>query len=109
MGGYSSLMNENISVLNMLFGYGFWEESSVYLTSLGELIFKLGIAGLIYIIVIMVATYQGSNKLSRSSIIMLIVASVGTLVFLNVSSVVLFSLIYSGYNSGESKMINSMN
>lgn len=101
IGNFHILFDGTYTFIQLLFGQGMWVETD-YLPSYGRIVIAFGWIGMFYILAMLAYTYNKANKIGRSMIILLLIMFIGTNTLFNISSVLMFTLIYSNMK-GENK------
>ncbi len=94
---YSMIYNEDLSIKDYIFGKGIYYETD-YLPSLGRLLVSLGITGTIIFASVLIINYIKLNKYSRTIILIFAISMIGTNILFNISSVLMFVLIFINFN-----------
>ncbi|AEE91893.1 hypothetical protein [Tepidanaerobacter acetatoxydans] len=95
---YKIFFDGRLSWDQLLFGQGKWV-SVGYLPSYGELIISFGLVGLVVFSVVMLLTYLKTQKIGKAMTLLLLVMCIGTNTLFNITSVLMFFLIYSDSKS----------
>lgn len=101
-GSMHILYDGTFNFKQIMFGQGMWTDTE-YLPSYGKAIVSFGVIGLIYIMFMLLYTYLKANKIGKSMIVLLLIMCIGTITLFNITSVLMFTLIYS--NMKKSKEI----
>jgi len=97
---YSAVFESNLTWHQCLFGNGMWTDIG-YLPSWGSIIVSFGLIGLMAFLGMLLMTYCKIQKRGRAMILLLLIMCIGTNTLFNISSVLMFFLIYSGYENIE--------
>lgn len=97
---YKIFFDGSLSWNQLLFGQGKWV-SVGYLPSYGELILSFGLVGLVVFFIVILLTYLKTQKTGKAMTLLLLVMCIGTNTLFNITSVLMFFLIYSDSKSNR--------
>ncbi|MBP7434941.1 MAG: hypothetical protein KA799_02165 [Bacteroidales bacterium] len=97
---YPAVFQSSLTWHQFLFGNGMWTDVG-YLPSWGSIIVSFGLIGLMVFLGMLLRTYCKIQKRGRAMILLLLIMCIGTNTLFNISSVLMFFLIYSGYENIE--------
>lgn len=90
----------------ILFGQGMWAETEFFLPSYGRIIIAFGIIGMLFILSMLAYSYKKANKLGKKMIILILITFIGTNTLFNISSVLMFTMIYSNMKGVKEENVN---
>lgn len=91
---YPAVFQSDLTWYQILFGRGMWTDIG-YLPSWGSIIVSFGLIGLMVFLGVLLRTYCKAQKRGRSMILLVVIMYIGTNTLFNISSVLMFFLIYS--------------
>lgn len=91
------------SIVNMIFGHGMWNNTTLYSSGFISVMFKFGIIFTAIFISILLLSYKNSGHVGKHMIILTLILGVATNVFFEIHSVNMFAFIYIDYQLKKNK------